>query len=187
MGAQCSWSKKIRYTYGKQLTLYLNGDIFVSKENIIYIFESILIIILLFRFIPKGKIREAHVTYLFKLVITWSIGLVVAEYRLIEYPVRLFPYANRASFLFEFFLYPSICALFVVNYSEKKSAFAKFMYYVYYCSALTIAEVLEERYTDILTYIHWAWYTTWSTFLITFYLSQKYNKWFFKKVRVINE
>ncbi|URZ14529.1 CBO0543 family protein [Clostridium felsineum] len=159
----------------------------MNKEYIIYIFESILIIFLLFRFIPKDKIREAHVAYLFKLVITWLVGLIVAEYRLIEYPVRMFPYATKANFLFEFFLYPSICTLFIVNYPEKKNIFSKFMYYFYYCSSLTIFEIFQERYTKVLTYIHWTWYITWITFFITFFLAQKYNKWFFSKVKIVKK
>jgi hypothetical protein len=158
----------------------LNGGILLIKEYIITIFESLLLIFLLFRFVPKDKIREAHVAYLFKLVITWSIGLMVAEYRLIEYPVRLFPYANKASFLFEFFFYPAICALFVANFPEKRSTFGKLKYYFYFCSALTIIEVLEERYTNILEYLHWTWYASWITFLITFYIAKKYNDWFFR-------
>lgn len=127
-------------------------------EYIIYLFESALIIFLLFRFVPKEKFREAHVAYLFILVITWSIGLMVAEFNLIEYPVRLFPHATKASFLFEFFLYPSICTLFVVNYPENESILNKFMYYFYYPTSLTIIEVIEKRYTDILKYRHWTWY-----------------------------
>jgi hypothetical protein len=157
----------------------------LKKEYIINIFQSILITFLLLRFIPKDKIREAHVAYLFKLVITWSVGLIVAEFKLIEYPVRFFQNATKANFLFEFFLYPSICALFVVNYPEKKNIFSKIMYYFYYCTTLTIIEVVEERYTDILTYIHWTWQITWITFFITFYLAQKYNRWFFKNIHII--
>jgi hypothetical protein len=137
------------------------------------------------RFIPKDKIHEAHVAYMFKLVITWLTGLLVVEYRLIEYPIRLFPYANRASFIFEYFFYPSICALFVVNYPEKKSAFAKFIYYFFYCTTLTIIEVFEERYTDILEYINWNWAVTWISFFVTFYISKKYNQWFFRSSRII--
>ncbi|URZ03192.1 CBO0543 family protein [Clostridium felsineum] len=159
----------------------------MNIEYIIYIFESILIIFLLFRFIPKDKIREAHVAYLFKLVITWPVGLMVAEYKLIEYPVRNFAYATRANFLFEFFLYPSICTLFVVNYPERESTFHKFMYYFYYCTLLTIVEIFQERYTNVLTYIHWSWYITWSTFFITLFLAQKYNKWFFSKVKIVEK
>jgi hypothetical protein len=142
---------------------------------------------MLFRFIPKEKIRVAHAAYLFKLVITWSFGLAVVEYGLIQYPVRFFSYATKATFLFEFFLYPAICAVFVVNYPESKSIFHRFMYYFYYCTTLTIIEVIEERYTDVLQYIHWNGFLTWITFFITFYISHKYSQWFFKKINISNE
>lgn len=165
----------------------LGGDVILRIEYIIYAAESILVIFLLLGFIPREKVRVAHAAYLFMLLITWSFGLAVVEYRLIEYPTRFFPYATRATFLFEFFLYPSICAIFVVNYPEKKSTFQKFMYYFYYCTTLTIIEVIEERYTYILKYIHWNWLLTWITFFITFYISQKYSQWLLKKINIVNE
>lgn len=153
----------------------------MTKEIIISIVEVILTIAVLIRFIPKNKIREAQVAYLFKLVLTWLLGLIVAEYKLIEYPFRLFAYANKASFLFEFFFYPAMCSVFIVNYPEKKSSFIQFMYYFSWCTVITIIEVIQERYTDILTYKHWTWYVTWITLYMTFYLSKKYNNWFFRK------
>lgn len=140
-------------------------------------------IVLLIKFIPRDKIREAHVAFLFKQIITWPIGLVVAEFRLIEYPFRAFTYANKASFIFEFFLYPAICALFVANYPDKKKLSARFLYYFSYCSVLTVIEAIEERYTEILKYIHWSWPVSFITFLITFYMSISYTRWFFKDVR----
>ncbi|MDF2674383.1 MAG: hypothetical protein K0R09_2651 [Clostridiales bacterium] len=156
-------------------------------EYIIYAVESIFVIFLLVRFIPKDKIRVAHAAYLFKLLITWSLGLAVAEYGLIEYPVRVFKYATRAAFLFEFFLYPAICAVYVVNYPEKRSVLHKFMYTFWYCTPLTIIEVIEEKYTEVLKYIHWNWFLTWITFFSTFYISKKYNRWFFKDIKINNE
>lgn len=156
-------------------------------EYIIIGAEIILMIFLLWRFIPRDKIREAHVAFLFKQLLTWSMGIIVAELRLIEYPVRFFPYANKASFSFEFFLYPAICAIFITNYPEKKNAFDRFMYYAYFCTAMSIIEVVEERYTAILKYIHWHWYFTWITLFMTFYFSIKYNEWFFRKERKQNE
>lgn len=136
---------------------------------------------LLLVFIPKNKIREAQVGFLGKLVITWLLGLTVVECGLIEYPARLFfREANKTSFEFEFFIYPSICAIFIVNYPEKKSSFGQFMYYFYYCTSLTVIEVIVEKYTNILNYIHWSWYITWISFFITFYVNKKYNDWFFR-------
>jgi len=158
----------------------------LNLENIIYIMEVIFIIFLLFKFIPKSEVYKAHVAFLSTQVITWLIGLVASEYMLVEYPIRMFSYSNKANFLFEFFLLPCICALFIVNYPEKKSAFSRFMHYFYYCTSLTICEVVEERYTNILKYIHWNWYLSWITLFITFYLARKYCSWFFKKIRIIN-
>lgn len=98
----------------------------------------------------------------------------------IEYPVRLFSKANRTSFTFEYFIYPSICAIFNVHYPEGKGSFGQFMYYFYYCTAITIIEVIVEKYTNIITYVHWTWYVTWVTLYITFYMTRKYCLWFFR-------
>jgi hypothetical protein len=141
----------------------------------------IVTIVLLVIFIPKNKLRLAQVAFLFKQLITWLTGLAVVEAGLIEYPIRLFPIANRTSFTFEYFIYPSICAIFNVHYPQEKSRFAQFMYYIYYCTAITIVEVIVERYTNIITYVHWTWYITWITLFITFYLTRNYCLWFFKQ------
>lgn len=152
----------------------------MNRDYIFEIIGWIITIGLLFKFIPKNKIRQALVAFHFKQVITWILGLTVVQYKLIEYPVRLFPYANKSSFTFEYFIYPSLCAMFNVNYPQEKKAFGQFMYYCYYCTAITIVELYVEKYTNILKYIHWTWYITWITLFITFYCTRTYFVWFFK-------
>jgi hypothetical protein len=152
----------------------------MNKEYGLIVIGWVITIAMLIRFIPKDKIRHAYVAFGFKQVLTWMLGLSVVELGLIEYPVRLFPNANKTSFSFEYFIYPSICAIFNVNFPEKKGKFKQFMYYVYYSSILTIIEIIVERYTNILNYIHWTWYTTWITLFITFYMTRKFYLWFFK-------
>ncbi|WP_366414844.1 CBO0543 family protein [Paenibacillus sp. GP183] len=50
-------------------------------------------IIALLIFVPKNRIREAQVVYLFKLFLTWGLGLFVVQMKWIEYPIRfIFPY-----------------------------------------------------------------------------------------------
>ena len=155
-------------------------EITMNRDYIIIAIECIITIGLLIRYIPRKKIREANVIFLFKVFIAMILSLTVSEFRLIEYPARLFPYANRTSFHFEFFVYPSICAIFNINFPKKKSIFNQFMYYCYYCTTLTVLEIIAEKYTNILKYIHWSWYISWITFFITFYISRKYYLWFFK-------
>ena len=96
----------------------------MNVDYILITIECVITIVLLICFIPKHKIREAQVAFLFKQVITWILGLLVVQLRLIEYPVRFFPYANKTSFAFEYFVYPSIGAIFNVHYAEIKMPLA---------------------------------------------------------------
>jgi hypothetical protein len=76
--------------------------------------------ILLILFVPKNKIREAHVSFLFMQALTWVLGLLVVQLKLIQYPIRSFSNATKISFDFEYFIYPAFSALFNLYYPEKK-------------------------------------------------------------------
>ena len=152
----------------------------MSKEVIILLSAWIVTILILIIFIPKNKLREAIIIFFFKQFITWIVGLAVVQAGLIEYGVRSFPNATKSSFDFEYFIYPALCVIFNLHFPEGKSKLRKFMHFVYFCSFVTLVEVAVERYTDILTYIHWTWYITWITLYITFYLSRKFYIWYFK-------
>jgi hypothetical protein len=152
----------------------------MSRDVLIIIIGWSITIILLFLFVPKDKLRHANVIFFFKQLLTWILGLLVVQLNLIEYPVRSFPNATKTSFDFEYFIYPSFCVLFNLHYPEEKSKLKQFMYYVYYCSGLTIVETFIERYTNILEYLYWTWHITWISFFITFFISRQYYLWFFK-------
>lgn len=153
----------------------------MSKERLFLICTWIVVAILLWIFVPRNKVREAHVIYLFKLMITWFFGLVVVQAKLIEYPVRFFSFANRTSFTFEYVVFPSVCVLFNLYFPEGTSLSRKVAHYVVYSSFLTLIEVILEKHTNLIRYIDWTWYYTWFTLAVTFWASRKYYLWFFKK------
>jgi hypothetical protein len=152
----------------------------MNRDYILIIIEWIVTAGLLIRFIPKNKIREANVVFLFKYLLSWTLSIIISNYNLIIYPVRLFPYSHKTSFTFESFVYPALCAIFNINFPKDKSSFIKFMHYFYYCTVVTVLEIFTEKYTNILKYVHWTWYITWITLFITFFISRKYYLWFFK-------
>jgi len=152
----------------------------MSKEAIILASVWLLTIILLIIYVPKEKIRHANIIFLFKQSITWLFGLTVVEFKLIQYPYRIFEHAHNTSFSFEFFIFPGICVLFNLYYPVKKNKLKKLIHYINYCTLITIIEIILERYTDLINYINWSWFWTWITLLVTFYASRKYYLWFFK-------
>lgn len=149
-------------------------------EWAILYFTWIATLISLVLLIPKAKLRLASVAYLFKLFLTWPLGLYVANKGWIEYPVRFFANATKVSFAFEFLFYPAICAIFNVHFPEDKPAYVRALYYILYCTAITAAESLLRHNTDLIRYIHWNEAITWVTLFSTFYINRQFCRWFFK-------
>lgn len=153
----------------------------MTMEIIILVVVWILTILLLLVTTPRNKIREAFVIFSFKQILTWFLGLLVVQYKLIEYPVRMFPYASRSSFSFEYFIFPALCVVFNLKFPKNKTNIHKTLWFLFFPSWMTILEVLVERYTNLIRYIAWNWFWTWTSLLITFFLSRIFYLWFMKK------
>lgn len=151
------------------------------KDIIILNFIWLATIGLLFKYIQKDKIRQGILAFLYKQFVTWMFGLLVVEKGLIKYPIRFFSKANKSSFSFEYFIYPSMCAIFNVNYPENKNRFIRFLYIIFHTGILTFGEVLAERYTNLIKYIKWKWYWSFITIGLTYYSSRLFYCWFFKE------
>jgi hypothetical protein len=132
-------------------------------------------------FLPKKKIRLAVVAFLFQQMITFLIGLVVVELGLLEYPVRLFASINRTSFTFEYYAFPVVCAAFNVWYPNHRSILIQSGYYAGFSSVLTIVEVLIDKYTDLITYVHWEWYISLISIFFALLIARLFCVWFFAK------
>nr|WP_274363556.1 MULTISPECIES: CBO0543 family protein [unclassified Paenibacillus] len=151
----------------------------VTNRMILIIVNIITALLLIFT-VPKDKLREASVMFFFKQTITWSFGLLVVEWGLIKYPVREFVKADATSFSFEYFIYPSLCVIFNLRY-PKGEKWKKAVWILGFPTVMTILEVIIEHNTDLIKYVHWSWYLTWITLLLTFLISRLYFVWIYKK------
>ncbi|ARK29785.1 CBO0543 family protein [Halalkalibacter krulwichiae] len=150
-------------------------------NNLIVLGASSMMLILLAKYVPRNRMREAHISFLFQQVITWFFGLLVVELGLIKYPYRIFfKKANKSSFVFEFFICPAITVLFNLYYPDRRSRFKKAIYIFAYSGSITFIEIFIEKYTDLIKYKKWAWYWSFITLSMTYYLSRLYYRWFTK-------
>src|SRR5690554_1168980 len=90
-----------------KITFLIKRGITMLLERIILALVWIITILGLIRLTPRNQIRDAHVIFLFKQVLTWIFGLLVVQFHLIEYPVRMLHKATMTSFSFEYFIYPA--------------------------------------------------------------------------------
>ncbi|WP_283248452.1 CBO0543 family protein [Bacillus sp. FJAT-49711] len=151
----------------------------MSKEKGILLLLWVITAGLLFKFIPKNKIRHAIVAFFYKQFVTWFSGLFIAELGLIKYPVRFFKRANKTSFSFEFFYFPALCAIFNVHFPEHKNKCIKFLYYLFHTGFIVMFEVLVEKYSNLIKYVKWKWYWSFLTVWISYYSSRVFYRWFF--------
>jgi hypothetical protein len=152
----------------------------MSIEIIVLITVWLLTILGILRWVPIERVREAWVIFFFKQFMTWILGLTVVEAGWISYPVREFEKASHTSFSFEFFIYPAICVIFNLHYPKNKSLAKRIGWFLFFPTWMTILELLIEKNTDLIEYIHWAWYWTWLTLFITFIFSMLFYRWYFK-------
>jgi hypothetical protein len=130
--------------------------------------------------LPKQRRHEASIVFLFMQFIAWSLGLVVAELDLIEYPVREFPSVNKTSFTFEFLVFPVFSVFYVLYYPVDRSWWKRFLYTSIIITVSMISELLFVKYTELIRYIHWKWYYSWISVYATLELVRMFHRWFFK-------
>ncbi|HEY9060238.1 MAG TPA: CBO0543 family protein [Pseudobacteroides sp.] len=131
-------------------------------------------------FIPKEKRAVASFVFLITQSLTWIAGLIVVEFNWIEYPVRELAKASSTSFSFEYFILPLLTVFFVLYYPDNKKLIRKIIHFATFSSALTLIEVLVEKFTLLITYHSWTWYWTWLSVPALFYLVMCIYRWFFK-------
>ncbi|WLR59215.1 CBO0543 family protein [Guptibacillus hwajinpoensis] len=159
----------------------------VSKDKGILYLIWIVTAALLFKYIPRNKIRHGLVIMLFKHVVTWFFGLLVVEKGFIQYPVRFFRKANRTSFTFEYFVYPAFCAIFNLNYPENRNKIIQLLYYLFHVGIITTGEVIAEKYTNLIKYVKWKWYWSFITLSLTNFSSRVFYRWFYKEEFKVKE
>ncbi|NUK31596.1 hypothetical protein HT574_16330 [Parageobacillus sp. VR-IP] len=126
--------------------------------------------ILLLLSLRKPLIKDTVLVYLLKAYFSSFFGVIVAEAHLIEYPVRFLGQYFDTSILFEYFLYPIMCVYFYQT-SYHSSILGIIVQCALYTSALTILEVLCEKYTDLIEYHTWTWeYSFITIFLLSFFV-----------------
>lgn len=146
-------------------------------------------IIMIWIMVPKKKAREAWVLFLSMGMITWPAGLLAVEMGWIKYPVQLLARANdynKASFTYEFFLFPMTSVVFSLYYSKVVSKIGQFLYFFLFAGMFTILEVILEKTTMLVEYDEWKWYWTLFTLMVSLYLNHKYYEWYKKRLSVVS-
>ncbi|MEH7085357.1 CBO0543 family protein [Neobacillus drentensis] len=128
---------------------------------------------------PKNQYRKLLFSLLVCQALLWLNSLVHVEYNLLAFPVREFPKATDLLITTEYFFYPLLCG-FYIAYEPKRSFRIRLIYLSIWISFLTLYDVILVKYTNLVEYVHYAWYFTWIDFFPIFAVTNWIYQWFFK-------
>jgi hypothetical protein len=135
-------------------------------EKIILWSLLIIGIALFFFSLRKPPIKDWILIFLLTSFFSIFLGVLVVEEKMIEYPISFLSNYFSSSLLYEYLLLPVVCI-----YFYQKTYYSRYPDIILRCtlytSALTIIEVLLERYTDLIEYHTWTWI---HTFISIFFL-----------------
>lgn len=150
------------------------------KEKVIIIF-SIFVSIVVFFIVAKDNLRRSIGILLFTQSITWVLGLLVTEFKLIRYPVKiLFTKSYKGSFEFEYIILPIFCVLFTLYYPQNYRLAIKVLYYSSYTLFITLLETYAIKKTKTIKFLTWHLYFSTISIALTFSLAHNFDHWFFK-------
>lgn len=151
----------------------------MAIEYIIMILMWISGLIAFILFTPKNRRRRLIFAFLVCKTFAWLTNLLQAWYGVISFPIREFPEATSVLITTGYFFYPLICGFYII-FEPKANLMVRFFYLAIWVSAAAIFEVVIEMYTNLIEYIHFAWYWTWIEFFCLFAVSNIIYKWFFR-------
>jgi hypothetical protein len=143
------------------------------SEMIISISAFIIALLILILVVDWRYFRDWIVVFLFKCNLDFIWGSPVVNLKMLEYPVRFFSVYYETSILFELWVFPILCILY--NQVTRNRGIGPILYYaVIFSAGITAIEYPIERYTDLIRYLDWSWFTTFYTLIITFLLSRMF-------------
>jgi hypothetical protein len=152
----------------------------MSVEFVILIAMWAIGIISFLIFTPSRHHRKLIFGYLVCKTLIWLSTLFHVKFNLLIFPIREFPKATDLLLTTEYFFYPLMCGFYII-YEPKLNYFIRFLYLSSWISILVIVDVMIEKYTNLIEYIHYDWYWTWLNFFCLFALSNKIYRWFFRE------
>ncbi|MDD9270981.1 CBO0543 family protein [Paenibacillus sp. GCM10023248] len=153
----------------------------MTVERVVLIAVWAVCLLLIPLMIPRHRIREAVLLFLFTQMITWVMSLLFVEWRFIENPIREFPAATQSNFTNNYLLLPLLSTLFSIYYPAQKPASVRFLYHLRIVLAIGVYLAFVSSYTEILNYVHFNIYAHILVVWLVINAVRSYASYFFKK------
>ena len=154
----------MKHTRKKQGSYIMRNNKHQKKLlTIALFFNTIFLIPLILR---KPPIKDWIIVYLFNAVTNTILDNILTRYKIVRYPVRLFPKIFKSHLLFDFFLYPTFTVLYN-QMTERDKAIPAFLKLILITIPPFLIEVLALKKTEFIIWSKkWKWYHTYFSIIL---------------------
>jgi hypothetical protein len=155
----------------------------MSKETLILIVSWGIAIVLLIWKVPRNKIKDAQIVFLFAQSLGWLYVFVQSYFNNLVFPIREFPKATDMLVSLHFIIYPTFCVFFVLYFPETSKKWKIILHYLVFVFLNQSYEMLLERYTKLIDYKHLN--ALWGFLIKTlvYYCIYRFYRWYIKRLR----
>ncbi|WP_159883804.1 CBO0543 family protein [Paenibacillus puerhi] len=151
----------------------------MTIDRLVLVLLWLLSAMLAFLFIPRRHIRVAVISFLACQALLWVSSLSLSQYKILEFPVREFPKATHLLVTTQYFFYPFLCCLYVVNEPVHRRTI-NWILLLSLTGAVVLIDVLLVSFTHLVHYERYTWYWNWIVFTGQFAAARAYCYWFFR-------
>ncbi|NMD69323.1 hypothetical protein HHO41_03415 [Bacillus sp. DNRA2] len=150
--------------------------------KVAFLINFVILIPLIFR---KKPIKDWIIVYLFNAVTNEIIDKIVLRYRVVKYPIRLFPKVFKTHILFDLFIYPTF-TIFYNQITYKDKLFPKMYKLLLITIPPFLIELCAERKTELIKWTKkWKWYYSFLSIIIKSFTTRMFIdllRWSEKKI-----
>lgn len=160
----------------------INCGLIMSKEVLVIMVSLFIATSCLLKYVPKERLREVHITFLFCQSIAWIFEFMQVHFGLVEFPFREFQNATKMSFSLHYFVLPSFGVFFILLFPLKKGIMRTITHYIIFSAALPTYTSLVEHFTAIIEFKRWNWLIAVCANFILLWIIKKFVFWFRKEL-----
>ncbi|MEH7384255.1 CBO0543 family protein [Bacillus sp. JJ1521] len=133
--------------------------------------------VVLWKGVPRSRLREAIATFLFFQMLTWVFAIGLTYAGLLESPVRFFPHASKVSFTNEFLVFPSVAVFFQLSFPKNAAYKRRVFHYMLWVGIILFIMLLLGTFTNTMTVNKESMLRSFFNFIIELWLCRQYVLW----------
>ncbi|RSD28512.1 CBO0543 family protein [Mesobacillus subterraneus] len=152
----------------------------MNREILILLFSWLISILLLIKYIPIERKRNAHITFLFVQALAWIYEYIQLLLGVMDFPFREFVKATKMSFSLYYLIFPIFGVFFIMLFPGNKKNSRIIIHYLLFAISITTYSFLVERYSSLFDWKSWNVYISFVSNLAILYIIKKFVFWFQK-------